>query len=330
MSSSYTPSTTWEERIAPDESTRFAEYAALLLAIQQQHAQKLGAGRALHRKQLVALKGTLTVLSSLPEFARHGLFASPGVHEVWLRYSNGGSGKERDGKPDVRGLAFKVFGVSGESALGGPVRSQDFSFINHAQFSFPKSDEFIGFVQAFSKGPLSLIGYLVGRYGLFAGLGRLLRTVKTISIPFLGFETETLYSAVPIACGPYAVRYRLVASAENGPAPAQAPADYGQALATRLKRTPLRYELQLQPFVSEDVTPIEDASVNWPTPYVTVAQLELPVQALDGQALQAFQAEAEAEAFDPWQALAAHRPLGDVQRARKVAYYESQKARGRG
>jgi hypothetical protein len=43
---------------------------------------------------------------------------------------------------------------------------------------------------------------------------------------------------------------------------------------------------------------------------------------------QTFSAQAEKSVFDPWQALAAHRPLGDVQRARKVVYFESQKGRG--
>jgi hypothetical protein len=38
--------------------------------------------------------------------------------------------------------------------------------------------------------------------------------------------------------------------------------------------------------------------------------------------------QVEAAVFDPWQALAEHRPLGDVQRARKVVYFESQKGRG--
>lgn len=35
----------------------------------------------------------------------------------------------------------------------------------------------------------------------------------------------------------------------------------------------------------------------------------------------------EQAAFDPWKALAEHRPLGDVMRARKVVYFESQKGR---
>lgn len=35
----------------------------------------------------------------------------------------------------------------------------------------------------------------------------------------------------------------------------------------------------------------------------------------------------ERAAFDPWRALEQRRPLGDVMRARKVVYYESQKGR---
>lgn len=35
----------------------------------------------------------------------------------------------------------------------------------------------------------------------------------------------------------------------------------------------------------------------------------------------------EQAAFDPWKALAEHRPLGDVMRARKVVYFESQQGR---
>ena len=77
-------------------------------------------------------------------------------------------------------------------------------------------------------------------------------------------------------------------------------------------------------------TPIEDASVDWPSPYATVATLTLPQQdtaSADGQALLK---QVDESVFDPWQALAAHRPLGDVQRARKVVYFVSQKGRSAG
>jgi hypothetical protein len=103
-------------------------------------------------------------------------------------------------------------------------------------------------------------------------------------------------------------------------------ADLGRHLA----QGPLVHALQLQFYVDEAVTPIEDASVDWPeqeAPYVTVGRLTIPAQELDGEAARRLAAEVEAGAFDPWKALVEHRPLGDVMRARKHAYFASQKAR---
>lgn len=133
---------------------------------------------------------------------------------------------------------------------------------------------------------------------------------------------------MPMACGPYAVRVRLVPSASNGAATPGAQADWGADFSARLRQQSLQWELQLQPFVSEATTPIEDASVNWPSPYVTVATLTLPSQDTASAAGMALAEKVEGAVFDPWQAMAAHRPLGDVQRARKVVYFASQKARG--
>ena len=81
----------------------------------------------------------------------------------------------------------------------------------------------------------------------------------------------------------------------------------------------------MQFFVDEATTPIEDTSVAWPegeTRIATVARLVLPQQGVDAAA-----AEAEAARFDPWGGFLAHRPLGEIMRARKVAYFESQKGR---
>ena len=42
----------------------------------------------------------------------------------------------------------------------------------------------------------------------------------------------------------------------------------------------------------------------------------------------AFAQQVEQAVFDPWDALAGHRPLGDVMRARKVVYFASERTRG--
>ncbi len=329
MKQDLTPSTAWQEQIGADEAQRFAGYARQFAAIQARKSQKYGAGRALHRKQLTAARGRLEVLSGLPDFARQGLFATPAKFELWVRLSNGGLDRAPDHRPDIRGFAIRVFGVQGDSALGnGAAKSQDFTLINQEVFGFPKSGEFVDFVAAAAKGNSALLKYLLQRYGLFGGPARLLKMLKTVGKPFGGFATETLYSAVPMACGAFAVRVRLLPATSNGTATPGANADWGADFAARLARQDLQWDLQLQPFVSEALTPIEDASVNWSSPYSTVARLTLPRQ--DSTSSEAVQllSEVEASAFDPWQALAAHRPLGDVQRARKVVYFESQRGRG--
>ena len=233
-----------------------------------------------------------------------------------------------DRVPDIRGLGLRVLGVRGESALGGPATAQCFTLINHEAFAFPRSDEFVDFALAASAGGGPLLRFLVRRYGLFGGSSRMVRLARIVGKAFGGFASEPLFSAVPMANGPYAVRVRLVPDAANGGHRAGAAADWGGDFSARLAAGPLEWELQLQPFVREDITPIEDASVNWPTPYLTVARLSLPRQNTASEEGRQLLADAEAAVFDPWQALAAHRPLGDVQRARKVVYFESQKGRG--
>ena len=66
MKPALTPATDWKERIAPDEAKRFAGYARHFAAIQARKSKKYGTGRALHRKQITAARGSLQVLDDLP------------------------------------------------------------------------------------------------------------------------------------------------------------------------------------------------------------------------------------------------------------------------
>src|SRR4051812_7515316 len=124
------PGTDWQERIAPDEEAHLKRVAEVIGTLQRARTAKFGPGRALHRKQLLATTGTLEVLDGLPDHARHGLFAAPGSHRVLARFSNGGPEVQSNRIPDVRGIAIRVFDVSGPSALGGPTDHQDFLMIN--------------------------------------------------------------------------------------------------------------------------------------------------------------------------------------------------------
>jgi len=323
------PSTEWRETVAPDESARFARYAEQFVDMQKRKSAKYGKGRALHRKQLLGLHAKFEVLADLPAHARHGLFARTGSHDAWVRLSNGGTDRARDATPDIRGFAIKVRGVHGPGALGNTTEAQDFLLINQEKFAFPKSDEFVGLVMAASRGNGTLLKYLVGRYGLLGALKFMAKFAATMGRKFSGFATERMYSATPIACGPYATRVRLLPGRDQPLADASKDwaADFGRQLAGG----PLVHELQLQFFVDERRTPIEDASVDWDedvAPCRTVARLTIPQQALDDAAATAFAKEVEQAVFDPWDALAEHRPLGDVMRARKAVYFASERTRG--
>lgn len=325
------PSTEWREQIDGDEEQRFAGYAERIADMQRQKSQRYGNGRAFHRKQLLALRAELDVLPDLPAHARQGLFARPASFDAWIRLSNGSVDVASDRKPDIRGFGLRVLGVDGAGALGGTTRAQDFVLINREVFGFSKPDEFVELVTALVKGPLSLVGHIVRRYGVFGGLKRLREIGRGMARPFSGFATESFFSAAPIANGPYAARVRLrpeaTATAPAGPAAT----DWAADLRAHLARGPIRYQLQLQFFSDEKTTPIEDGAVDWDettAPWVTVARLTIPPQELDGPDGKKLAADVEQATFDPWEALAAHRPLGGIMRARKHAYFASQKSRG--
>ena len=321
-------STRWAEHVGPDEAQRHAEAATRLVAVQKAKSAQFGNGRALHRKPIVALKATLRVLDGLPGRARHGLFAEAVGHDAWIRLSNGGTDVKSDRTPDVRGFSLRVFGLNGEAALGGMTDHQDFTLINHPAFAFPDSRPFVGLVTAASRGPAAILVWALKTYGPLGVFGQLARMRKTFARPFTGFATEPFFSAAPIQCGPHAVRVRLVPPAGRK---ATVAADWAQDLRAQLAQGPLVWRLQLQFFADEARTPIEDASVDWPeaaAPWLDVAELVAEPQPLDGPDGKAFAERVERSVFAPWQALAAHRPLGEVMRARKLVYFESQKARG--
>src|SRR5579863_8197183 len=78
------PSTEWREVIDGDEEQRFAAYAEKLAALQKAKSQRVGNGRALHRKQVLGLRATLDVLPDLPAHAAQGLFAQPKHYDVQI------------------------------------------------------------------------------------------------------------------------------------------------------------------------------------------------------------------------------------------------------
>jgi hypothetical protein len=73
--------------------------------------------------------------------------------------------------------------------------------------------------------------------------------------------------------------------------------------------------------------PIEDAFIEWDeekTSFIKVAQLRIPSQTFDTPEKNTF---CEHLSFNPWHARTEHRPLGNMNRARKVVYDHISKVR---
>ena len=79
-----------------------------------------------------------------------------------------------------------------------------------------------------------------------------------------------------------------------------------------------------------EAMPIENAKTVWPedlSPYVTVARIRVAPQVAWSEARS--RAIDDGLAFSPWHGLAAHRPLGSVNRLRRRAYEMSRQFRSR-
>ena len=80
----------------------------------------------------------------------------------------------------------------------------------------------------------------------------------------------------------------------------------------------------MPPHTDLESMPIEDSAVSWPqdeNPYITVARLSTPAQ--NAWSPENVAAVDEGMSFNPWNGLAAHRPLGNINRARKPTYANS-------
>jgi hypothetical protein len=323
------PSTQWREDIAPDEDERFERYA-LQLRETQRHENRKGPGRGLHRKTHAAGSARLEIASDVPTEARSGIAALPGVYEALFRFSNGLHRTLADGLPDLRGLAVKVLGVPGRKVIPGleDAPTQDFLAINVPSLPFADVDDFMRFASA-ANPPALALPRLVRAFGPLR-TASLLNYLRGLGPP-ASLATIPYYSAAPIAWGEYAAKYAFFPRTPDDGGGGRGGNRLGRGLAALLREGDVEFDFAVQLFRDSATTPIEDASTEWlpqDAPFVTVGRLTLLRQDLDSAEGSARAAQIDALSFDPWHALEAHRPLGNIMRARGKAYYASITERG--
>jgi hypothetical protein len=177
-----------------------------------------------------------------------------------------------------------------------------------------------------SSNPASLLFKALFHLGPARALSLLGALSKGLGVQVPSLASSRYFSALPIRFGAHAAKFSftpVAAPTVSG----STPVDLGAELASHLAKGPLTWELQAQFFTDERTTPIEDPTVNWPTPYVTVARLTVAKQDVASARGTQLAKWAEQLSFDPWHAQVEFRPVGAMMRARSAAYRVSTQTR---
>jgi catalase len=324
------------ESIPADEADDIQRVVRALELILARSQAKSGQFRAdVHVKTHGYAHAELRVLPNLPDELAQGLFEHDGVYQAVVRFSNAASQVQADAFPDGRGMAIKVLAVEGDMVLVDEQRgrTQDFVMINHPVFFARNVKDYLRLEQVLVQADDSSLATLQG--ALTAGdwnplhwHWREMLTVARIAGHLPSHPaSNTYFSMAPIRFGKYVAKYRSKPAGDRHDSYLDLVKLLGAkvdamrlALEETLRTQEVLFEFQVQLRTSERTMPIEDAGVEWPeseSPYRTVAYLLLPRQEI---ALLQEQDAYKNLSFNVWHALAAHRPLGGINRVRRWAY----------
>lgn len=274
--------------------------------------------RDAHPKMHGVVKAEFIVDSDLPAELRVGLFAQPGVYQAWIRFSNQNGTIQPDIKGDIRGMAIKVMGVPGEKILPDPAlaRTQDFILISTNVFVTADAAQFDGLIRALTGNVLSIACFFLLHP---RALWNLYKSMITFANPLqIRYFSTTPYRFGVAAGVKYSARPGI-AVPDQIP---QSPADdfLRDAMVKQLAKGGAEFDFLVQFQTDADAMPIEDPGKAWPetvSPFRKVATVRIAEQEFDTPQQREF---GENLSFSPWHALPEHRPLGGINRARRIVY----------
>jgi hypothetical protein len=303
--------------------------------------------RDAHAKSHGILRGELTIYPDLPEPYRQGIFATPGPYQVIARLSSTSGALRSDETRGIRGLGIKVLRVPGDRALpDDTATTQDFILVTHREFPFADARAYLKrgmpFAVLLARLPdwvLKLLGQVLGRVRpiLEHFGGKLPTTLDLFSHPNTHILGMTFYSSAPLRHGKYVAKLLYAPLSANVKAlePQLVPPDAGKdafrdMVVDFFRSNSAEYELRAQLCTDTVAMPIENATVAWPeedSPHIGVAKITFPAQSPDTAARTAF--GDDVLSFNSWRGLDAHRPLGSINRLKKLVYEASSDFRHR-
>lgn len=318
------------EKLLPNEEVIVRETANIIEKMVRKEANGGKAHRDAHPKAHGCVKAEFQIDNNIPNQLAKGVFFPGKQYAAWIRFSNGNPDA---GKPDIegneRGMSIKLTGVPGDKLLESERQAgtQDFVMMSHPVFFMRDASNAVSFYEKLDSGFLGKLGlpFVLGWSGTM--------TLLKINDLKIANPLQTRYwSPAPIQLGSGDDRQAIKFSARAcKPGTDTIPENPGpnflrEAMSNTLNREDACMEFLIQPKTS-DKQSVEDARTQWlesDAPFVKVATIRIPKQKFDTQEQHAF---CENLSFTPWHAIPEHRPLGSLNRLRKVVYDQISRTR---
>ncbi len=330
------------ERVEPGEADthqRMAETIADYINRRYTEGRR-PAMRDAHAKPHGCVRAIFDVDARLPNELRQGVFVPGKRYQAWIRFSNGASEISPDKDKDARGMAIKLTGVAGEKTLPEEkdAQTQDFIMINHPFFFVDSPKQYLGMLKGFHEKIMTEKPNVLNKLAAASQLGlhntRLALKISGTRIANPLYEQYWSMTPYRLGVGPDRKAIKFFAkscSDDRAKAPgffSRPDADYLQkTMASTLNSGEACFNFYVQTFKNFESTPIEQSTVEWKeaaAPPVLVAKITIPAQPFDSSAQMTF---CENLSYTPWHALPEHKPLGAVNRARRVVYTAVSKLR---
>ncbi|MGB9365642.1 MAG: catalase family protein [Xanthobacteraceae bacterium] len=308
---------------------QIAEQIGAALSKQVECESEEGKRRALrdaHPKSHGCVEAEFRVDDNVPPHLAQGVFVPGKSYPAWIRFSNGNPDPTKhDAKSDIRGMAIKLLDVPGDKILAEEreARTQDFLLMSSPAFFMDDAARYLRFSRAIASSNPLMQFMALPALGL-SGYRIVQRAKVKIASPL-----ETRYwSAVPYRLGEGPRKQAVKYSARPQPVPVSTavPSDpvanfLRETMVKQLAAGEARFDFLVQPRKSPAMS-VENTMVEWKddeteAPFIKVATITIPRQQFDTPERNDF---GEDLSFTPWHALPAHRPLGAVNRIRRVVY----------
>lgn len=313
------------ERSWPGEREATQAIAQAITAkIEKSYAPRSLARRDAHPRAHGCVRARFEVEDSLPPAFAQGVLQPSTRYAAWIRFSNGASDPTRpDGAGDARGMAIKLTGVPGPKLLADEQGTQDFILINHPAFFIDDPQRYAVFFRRLnSSNPLVRLAAPLALGFRGAAMAREIAASQIANPLYARY-----FSMVPYRLGnevsKQAVKFsaRPCIARDNEPEEeaAKDPTFLRKAMRATLEQDDACFEFLVQPRTSPSMS-VERSMIEWKeseAPFHKVATITIPKQSFDLPAQHEF---CENLSFSPWHARSEHRPLGVVNRVRRVVY----------